>query len=166
MPKISEHPAIKDAYRDDLLDILEGRGPHGARIEVREIEFRGKMDERALIITGEGDTEIAFNAHHYLPKEFQGYEIGGSHTMYENEEIGFFNSFAIEEALADTFEDVLADEAGMEDLATYFPRLAEEVSAIKDAIYTLAEQERAIDAAPSRDNNALPVIDLNKNFPQ
>ena len=76
------------------------------------------------------------------------------------------DNFDLSPKRARTFEDVLADEAGMEDLATYFPRLAEEVSAIKDAIYTLAEQERAIDAAPSRDNNALPVIDFNKNFSQ
>lgn len=161
--RLSNHPAIQTAYRDDLLDLIKGTAPNGAKLILHEIEKKGETTIAAHISIGEGENQILIYAGHYVPEEFEGFEVGGHHYIYESDSSDYYRTDASEEALADAFTSILSSEELQEDdRLSYFPRLRQEVEAISQAMNTLATRE--LDHQPSPASVASTT--LNNNFVQ
>lgn len=136
--KISAHPVITAAYADDIRNIINGDGPEGVRFEIREKDFRGEIQDRAVLVINTSDGERIIDIDHYTPEEFEENFIGGEFD-------GLWD--AREEAFAEVYEEI-ANGIQEKDMAHYFPNLAREVTAIVKATEYLASLEVAKNPAP------------------
>ena len=110
---ISKHPAMVEAYYNDLTNLLDGNGPDGTKLDIDD-------EYGAVIVNADGNKLLYVK--HYVPEE-----NGGD---------GYVTLSRPEEPFAEIFDNVTDPDRTMDtnNLSKYFPAMTKEVEGIVNAL--------------------------------